>query len=140
MNNQFETLLNEIQEDMVAICLEYCHNHCDDVYIHIIHENDSTFVNFFFRIDGQMRMKSRLTEGKRIEPSYQSAALDGLLLNARKIISLYENTGRPVPTEFRIKYCKNKESFEAVYQYEPIKTETKTDRQISEEWFNQLNF
>ncbi len=138
MNNSFEKQFSKFQANMVSVCLEYCKRKCEQIFIHIICENNTIFCNFFFRIDGVMCKKSKLLDKDlSVEPNIQKQALSEITNNAREIINLCETDGRPVPTEFKLIYDVGAGSLKAEYDYEPVTSQDKSDRLVSEEWFAQ---
>ena len=48
MKTGYESELARIQEDMIAICLEYIENKCDTIYICLVRKK-SYFMQFLFR-------------------------------------------------------------------------------------------
>ena len=138
MDNSFEKQFSELQADMVSVCLEYSERKCETIFIHIICEKDSVFSNFFFRTNGIMRKKGKLSD---MEPPVsmmrQKEALSIITNDTRKIIDLCGKSGKPMPTEFKLVYDVTAGSLKADYSYDPVTSPEKSDRIVSEEWFSQ---
>ena len=138
MNSSFEKQFSELQADMISVCLEYCERKSEMIFIHIICENNSVFSNFFFRIDGIMRKKGRLSDtAAPVSIVRQKEALSIITKDVREIIGLCEKNGRPMPTEFKLVYDVAKGSLKSDYSYESVTSSMKSDRVVSEEWFSQ---
>ncbi|MCL2300762.1 MAG: hypothetical protein FWC27_11540 [Firmicutes bacterium] len=138
MDNKFEKRFSELQADMVSVCLEYCAHQCEQVFLHVINEDESIFTNFFFRADGIMRKKSDLPGAAApVSIERQKAALSAITQAARSAGKLCEAYGRPLPTEYRLVYDVAAGSLRAEYSYDPITSADKSCRAVSEDWFRQ---
>ena len=139
MSINFETKLNDLHADIISISMEYCNHQCDEAFVHVIYESDVLFVDFFFRINGEMRRKSRLSDdGKTVDAKRQQKTLSIIIDDVRNIISLLKSHGRPIPTEMRLVLNNKTNAFTADYCYDETICTTSTDRTVSDEWFNQL--
>ena len=139
MSRNFENQFSRLQADMVSVCLEYGGRMCEQVYIHIICENDSIFTNFFFRAGGIMIKKSKLNgASKDISFGRQKAALSFIAKYVEEIIKLCAECSQPVPSEFRLVYDVGTGSLKADYGYGPVTSLERTDRVVSDAWFSQL--
>ena len=140
MDGSFEKQFSELQADMISVCFEYCERKSDTIFVHFICENNSIFANFFFRIDGNMRKKGRLDDsGTPVSVMRQKEALSIITNDMRAILSLCDQNSKPVPTEIRIVYDVKKDSLRADYHYDQICSSEKTDRAVSDEWFDELS-
>ena len=138
MDNNFEKQFSDLQADMISVCLEYSERKCETIFIHIICENDSVFTNFFFRTNGTLRRKGKLSDTEAsVSMTRQKEALSIITNNMREIISLCDKNSKPVPTEFKLVYDVAMRSLKAEYSYEPITSPEKSDRIVSDEWFSQ---
>ncbi|MBO5151629.1 MAG: hypothetical protein J6B73_05645, partial [Methanobrevibacter sp.] len=87
--SNFDLEFTQIQIDMVAICLEYSRQNCDKIYIHVIHENSTTFVNYFFQANGEMVTKNQISsDDNLINTKRQQDTLSIILNDARKLFKL----------------------------------------------------
>ena len=140
MEKNFETQLNDLHADMVSVCVEYCNNRYDQLYIHVINENNTLFADFFYRIDGEMLKKSKICADENIvNPKRQQAALSELIGYLRKLFALFNKHGQPQPSEIKLVYDNKKNGeFSAEYSYEPVTSKEKSDRFLSQKWFESL--
>jgi hypothetical protein len=121
VENIFEKQFSDLQADMVSVCLEYSERKCEQIFIHIICENDSVFTNFFFRIDGAMRKKGKLSDiDAPVSVVRQKEALSIITKDARKIVKLCNSAGKPAPTDYKLIYQVGAGSLKAEYSYDPI--------------------
>lgn len=139
MNVSFEAKLNELQADMISICMEYCENHCEKTFVHIIYEKGVLFVDFFFRVDGEMRRKSHLDGGgEAVDARRQQKALSIIMEDAREIFDLFTEKRQQVPTELRLVFDNESKNFNVDYSYDKITNDDLSDREVSDNWFRQL--
>jgi hypothetical protein len=139
MENTFESRFSELQADMVSICLEYCENKSETIFIHVICGIENVYANFFFKMDdGKLYKKSNL--GSLVSNASlqrQKATLSIIMQNTRDLIRLCESNNRPMPSEIKLIYNVPFGQLEAEYNYDSLNRET-TASEVSEEWFNAL--
>jgi hypothetical protein len=135
MIEQFESEFSKMQSDMVSVCLEYCYNKCEQLYIYILISNDTLSSDFFFRIDGELRRKNKLNGIDSISPLRQKEALKIISSNALKIIELFEQQDKQIPCEIKIRYNVADNSAKCDYSYE---TPDKSALEMTEIWYNAI--
>jgi hypothetical protein len=139
MANNFETGIGDINADMVSICLEYCENKAEEIFIHVIYEQDNIFPNFFFKMDGAMYKKGNLGAGiGAVAFPRQKTAMSIITENYKKMIALCEENKQPVPTEMRLVYNTLNGDARANYRYDSITTDKMTAVDVTGKWFSSI--
>lgn len=137
MNNNFETRFSGYQSDIISLCLEYCDGKCDKIYVHANMSDGTVFTNFFYRINGVVRKKHKLSDtNTTVSYQKQKAALKIITTNVWNIVALFEEFKRQVPCEMKIIYNANDKSIKANYSYEP--KAVMSDVTITEAWFKEI--
>jgi hypothetical protein len=139
MHNGFESRFSEYQTDIISVCLEYCEKKCDKIFIHIIFGDDTVFSNFFYQIDGTMRKKARLANsGISGSLLRQKSALKIISDDGKKIMALFEEFKRQIPTEIKLTYDAASKGLKADYKYEPVTSAEKSETAVTDAWFEEL--
>jgi len=101
-------------------------------------EHDNIFPSFFFKINGVMCKKHKLSDTDALVSALrQKETLSIITKDITEIIRLCEKNGKPVPTEFRLVYTVTTGNLKADYSYDSVASEEKTIQDVSEEWFVQ---
>jgi hypothetical protein len=145
--NNFEDRFSELQADMISICLEYVENRADKVYVYASCEESIISSKFFYLINNKYikphKVNDALVNGDErynVSSERQFMVLDILNEDIEKIKELCMNYEKDMPTEMKLIYDVKSGKFKAEYKYGLVYTnhETKTARQIADEWFEEI--
>jgi hypothetical protein len=140
----FDKKFSEIQADMVDVCLEFCNDRADKIFIYGSCEEGAVTANFFYQVNGRTINKHLLNDvfpdmPFDVSKDRQLAALDILVADVKDIGKLCEQSHRDTPTEIKMIYTVASGAVEATYKYDLVYTNT-TDKfatDIFDEWFNE---
>lgn len=147
MGKAFEDYLNELQADMISICLEYAAGKVDNIYVYCSFEEMVISCDFFYCINGNIVRKHKLNdaisnESFRYDTSVarQEAALDIITDDIKSIYKLCKEHKKEMPTEIKLIYDATKNSVKADYKYDLVYTEDlkKTADDIVMEWLEEV--
>ena len=139
----FEDLFMDIQKDMVSICLEYCYEKADVIYILGACEKNMLSSYWFYDFGGKIVERHELN---KVSPEYdgspqrQKQCMQILVEDVEKLFVLCKEHQRPMPTELRLIYNVKTHKFESKYNYEPVWSNhpTKLSNHIVDEWIQEL--
>lgn len=139
----FEDYFTEIQSDMVSVCLEYCYEKADVIYILGSYEADMLSCHWFFDFAGEIIEKHKInTVSSKYEVTIQrqKQCMSVLMEDMKKIIALCKEHQRPMPTEIRLIYNVKTHKIDSRYNYEPVWSNhpTKMSTHIKDEWIQEL--
>lgn len=139
MKTGYESELARIQEDMIAICLEYIENKCDTIYIYASCEKKAISCNFFFDINGEIYKKHQLPNGYNTNMKRQMSCLKILANDVEELMSICIEYETDMPTEMKIVYDMKNNKVSACYKYECVYANTdKSANDIFECWYQQV--
>lgn len=141
----FEDRFMDLQSDMVSICLEYCENCADMIYIYASCEEGVMSTNVFYRINGMCLHKHKLNDAPGEHPVYTTSADNQrtvsriMMDDLQKIRELCDEEGKPLPAEMRLYYDVKKNSLDARYKYDPVWSNDpdKSWNDVFLEWFEE---
>ncbi|WP_226669733.1 immunity protein YezG family protein [Metabacillus litoralis] len=145
--NTFEDRFSELQADMISICMEYIKERADKVYVYASCEETVISSKFFYLINNQYvkphKVNDALANGDEsydVSSERQFMVLDILNEDIEKIKELCFEYEKDMPTEMKLIYDVKSGKFKAEYKYDLVYTnhETKTARQIADEWFDEI--
>lgn len=145
--NTFEDRFSELQADMISICLEYIEERADKVYVYASCEESIISSKFFYLINNKYvkphKVNDALANGDErydVSSERQFMVLDILNEDIEKIKELCLDYEKDMPTEMKLIYDVKSGKFKAEYKYDLVYTnhETKTARQIADEWFDEI--
>ncbi|SHM58035.1 immunity protein YezG family protein [Gracilibacillus kekensis] len=147
--NTFEDRFSELQSDMISICMEYVEERADKVYVYASCEESIISSKFFYLINNKYLKPHKVNDafangGERynISSERQFMVLDILNEDIEKIKELCLDYEKDMPTEMKLIYDVKSGKFKAEYKYDLVYTnhETKTARQIADEWFDEIQY
>ncbi|MDF1507812.1 DUF600 family protein [Robertmurraya sp. DFI.2.37] len=145
--NTFEDRFSELQADMISICMEYIEERADKVYVYASCEESVISSKFFYLINNKYvkphKVNDALANGDErynVSSERQFMVLDILNEDIEKIKELCLDYEKDMPTEMKLIYDVKSGKFKAEYKYDLVYTnhETKTARQIADEWFDEI--
>ncbi|QIQ21444.1 DUF600 domain-containing protein [Zophobihabitans entericus] len=146
MTKSFEDIFSELQSDMVSIGLEYVNNKADYIYIYCACENKMLTFDLFYKINGKFLHKHKVNDaGNGFEYNVSMERMRQVLHigtdDLEKIYALCKNDNREMPTEIKIIYNVQTNSFEAQYSYDLqySNKDNLTSDDIFEQWFNEVS-
>jgi hypothetical protein len=143
----FEDRFSELQADMISICMEYIEERADKVYVYASCEESIISSKFFYLINNKYvkphKVNDALANGDErynVSSERQFMVLDILNEDIEKIKGLCMDYEKDMPTEMKLIYDVKSGKFKAEYKYDLVYTnhETKTARQIADEWFEEI--
>lgn len=136
MGKTFEEGFQEIQIDMIDICMEYADYNAEVVYIYASYEAKVISCDWFYKVNGELCERHKLQHADT-SVERQSACMDILNEDMEKLIALCEEFGKEMPTEIKLIYNAKAGNANADYKYELMysNTEDKTADDMAEEWF-----
>ncbi|QXE02895.1 immunity protein YezG family protein [Terribacillus sp. DMT04] len=144
---EFEDRFTELQADMISICMEFVEDRADRVYVYASYEESIISSRFFYLINNNYvkshRLNDAIEDGVKkydVSPERGFQVLDTINDDIEKIKVLCEEFGKDMPTEMKLIFDVKSGGFKAEYKYEPVYTnhDTKTARQIADEWFEEI--
>lgn len=145
--NDFEDRFSELQADMISICMEYIEERAGKVYVYASCEESIISSKFFYLINNKYvkphKVNDALANGDKrynVSSERQFMVLDILNEDIEKIKELCMDYEKDMPTEMKLIYDVKSGKFKAEYKYDLVYTnhETKTARQIADEWFEEI--
>ncbi|MBL5804593.1 MULTISPECIES: immunity protein YezG family protein [Heyndrickxia] len=145
--NTFEDRFSELQADMISICMEYIEERADKVYVYASCEESTISSKYFYLINNKYvkphKVNDALANGDErynVSSERQFMVLDILNEDIEKIKELCLDYEKDMPTEMKLIYDVKSGKFKAEYKYDLVYTnhETKTARQIADEWFDEI--
>ncbi|MYL60101.1 immunity protein YezG family protein [Virgibacillus halodenitrificans] len=145
--NTFEDRFSELQADMISICMEYIEDRADKIYVYASCEESIISSKFFYLINNKYVKPHKVNdavangdERYNVSSERQFMVLDILNEDIEKIKELCLDNEKDMPTEMKLVYDVKSGKFKAEYKYDLVYTnhETKTARQIADEWFDEL--
>ncbi len=127
-----------IQASMLKLCIEYAKQDVDNIYIYCFYDNKMSYVDFFFKIKGNILGKHEIIENK--SDKAQLDALRVLLYNLEKINELYVKNKKEMPREMKIIYNEKTKGIQSTYNYDPSLSlgDAKYAGDLKKEWFEEL--
>lgn len=127
-----------IQARMLKLCIEYAKQDVDNIYIYCFYDNKMSYVDFFFKIKGNILGKHEIIENK--SDKAQLDALRVLLYNLEKINELYVKNKKEMPREMKIIYNEKTKEIQSTYNYDPSLSlgDAKYAGDLKKEWFEEL--
>ena len=129
MDYSFEKQYSEILSNMVAACLGYVKNNAEKVFIHLSHEGGMRSYGFFFQIHGKIVMRGHVHEvlqpgdtpiSRDESISNQPVAGKVLRVEDKRLVELFNEHGRELPTEIRVVYDARTRKLDAKCRYDPV--------------------
>jgi len=132
---------------MISICMEFIEDRADKVYVYASCEESIISSRFFYLINNKYvkshKVNDALKDGDEkydVSPYRGFKVLEIINEDIEKIKLLCKEYKRDMPTEMKLIYDVKSGSLKAEYKYELIYTnhDTKTARQIADEWFDEI--
>ncbi|RIW28908.1 DUF600 family protein [Bacillus salacetis] len=145
--NTFEDRFSELQVDMIDICMEYIEDKADKVYVYASCEESIISSKFFYLINNKYvkphKVNDALANGAErynVSSERQFMVLEVLNEDIEKVKELCMDYEKDMPTEMKLTYDVKNNKLKAEYKYDLLYTnhETKTARQIADEWFEEV--
>ena len=129
MDFTFEKKYSEILSNMVAACIGYVKNNAEKVFIHLSHEAGMYSYGFFFQIHGKIVMRGYVH--KALQPGDTPISRDESIFNQpvagkvlrvedERLVDLFKEYGRELPTEIRVVYDARTRKLDARCRYDPV--------------------
>lgn len=143
---EFEDLFNELQADMISICMEYVEDRADKVYVYASCEEGMISSSFFCLINNMYvechKVNDALENGEErydVSSERQFMVLDIINADVEKIEVLCKEYERDMPTELKLIYDAESGKLQAKYKYDLVHTndDVKTADDIADEWFEE---
>lgn len=140
----FEDYFSEIQEDMVAICLEYVEKRAERIYIYCSFENGMISSGFFYKVNGKIVKKNQLNDviadGQKeydVSISRQKGAVNIINDDIKALKRLCQEHQREMPTQIKLVYDLISNRLNADYSYEIMfsNDQKKTAYDVLDEWY-----
>ena len=144
---EFEDKFSELQADMISICMEFVEDRADKVYVYASCEESIISSRFFYLINNRYvkshKVNDALKEGEAkydVSPERGFQVLGIINEDIERMKLLCKEYKKDMPTEMKLIYDVKSGRFKAEYKYELIYTnhDTKTARQIADEWFEEV--
>ncbi|WLR42880.1 DUF600 family protein [Bacillus carboniphilus] len=145
--NTFEDRFSKLQADMISICMEYIEERADKIYVYASCEESIISSKFFYLINNKYVKPHKVNdvlanedERYNVSSERQFMVLDILNEDIEKIKELCLDYEKDMPTEMKLIYDVKSGKYKAEYKYDLVYTnhETKTARQIADEWFEEV--
>ena len=141
MTDNFESKLARLQEDMMAIALEYSDYKATKVYLFASHENNSFYFNAFYKVGDHLYRKHQLKKfDVDTSISRQSQFIDIALKDFMGMCELFAENKDEIPTQLKIIYDNkiNKASGKFSYDLFHSNSDTLTADDIFIDWYNEV--
>ncbi len=137
----FEDEITALQADMVDICNEYSCGVADKIFIYASYEGLLN-TDFFYVINGNIFERHKInTSGAAadfdVSPDCQLQVLNILKDDVKKIKSVCDKYGQPMPTEMRLTYEVRTKKFSAEYKYEKQTSDNVSVFDNADAWFEE---
>lgn len=139
----FEDYFMEIQSDMVSICLEYCYEKADMIYILGSCEANMLSCHWFYDFGGNIVARHKLnaiSSEYDVSLQRQKQCMSILMEDMEKLVALCKEHQRPMPTELRLSYNVKTRKFDSKYNYDLVWSNhpSKLSNHIADEWMQEL--
>lgn len=104
---------------MVAVCLEYAGGAADDVFVYFSATPNSSTADFFFGQTQRIRFAHKLVDADT-STGRQSAVLDVLMDEVRRLRAAAAEFGQPTPSEGRLHYNVATRQLDSDFHYGPL--------------------
>ncbi len=149
LDKLFEDSFNELQADIVSICLEYVYERANKIYIYCSYEEGLISNDFFYNINDRIVERHKLNDtlikedgnfSYDVSVERQKAIVKIINENIKKMIKLCNKYKHEMPTEIKIVYDVQANKLTAEYTYEPVYTNDShnTARSIARNWYEQI--
>lgn len=113
----FEDCFMEVQEEMIALCLELAEGvSVDAIYAYGSIETKAASFNAFYLSDGKVLTASKIVNDVAMIKQFLRLGTGDLL----RLSDVCKEHNRPVPTELRLVYNVGKKSLDTHYEYNSI--------------------
>ena len=113
----FEDFFMEVQEEMIALCLEYVKGiSVDVIYAYGSIETKAASFNAFYLSEGKVLTASKIRNDVAMIKQFLRLGTDDLL----RLSEVCKEHNRPVPTELRLVYNVGNKSLDTHYEYNSI--------------------
>lgn len=138
----FEEKISEIQKDMLSLALEISEGKVDKLYIYGSYENNTFSFNAFFEKNNIIYLINQLPQ-IGIQNITSDRMFNFLKIGTedlKKLISLYKEESRNVPTQIKLIYDNISKSAKAKYFYNQFysNSETLTPEAIFVQWYEEV--
>ncbi len=139
----FEDYFSELQADMVSICLEYVNEQAEEIYIYCSYEDDTYSTGFFYKINGKMVKRHKISEELPDcddSRDMQRRVLRILMDDLEKLQGICKEYDKPMPCEMKLTYNVVVNRLDTKCKYEPVysfKNDLTAD-DIEKAWFKEL--
>lgn len=144
---EFEEKFNEIQVDMISICMEYVEDRADIVYVYASCEEGIVSGRSFYLVNNILVKCHKVNDALEdkdqqydVSRERQFTVLRILCEDIEQIKALCIEYERDMPTEMKLIYDVKSGNFKAEYKYELVYTndDVKTPGRIADDWFEEL--
>lgn len=145
--NTFLEKWNELQADMISICMEYVEDRADKVYVYASSEEGVTSGRFFYLIHDKLvechKVNDALQSGEArydVSSNRMFEVLDVINDDIFSMRELCKEFGQDMPTEIKLIYDTASGKLQGQYKYELVYThdDIKTASHIADEWFEEV--
>lgn len=133
MENAFEDEFMGVQEDLIALSLEYVDSKAEKVFVYGSIEKGSLSMNTFYFINGRVvwpnEVNEALLQSQRIDDS-SDRQIEMLSIGAddlKRLVSICEKYEKPVPSEVKLIFDNETKEFNACYRYNDTLEDLDTD-------------
>jgi hypothetical protein len=143
---EFEEKWNELQADMITICMEYVEDRADKVFVYASSEEGVTSSSFFYLIHDKLvechKVNDALEAGEasyNVSSNRMFKVLDVINSDIFSMKELCKEFEKDMPTEIKLIYDVANGKLQGKYKYELVYThdDIKTARDIADEWFEE---
>lgn len=115
--SSFESVLADVQAELVAVSLDYAGEAPSDAFIYCSLEEHFLVFNVFFIVNGQVVKKHKVPDA---DTSFdqQDRLLDYGQAQLQRLVDAGAEFGRSVPTEIKMHYVVASRSLDADYKYD----------------------
>ncbi|WP_442845018.1 hypothetical protein [Leeuwenhoekiella sp. H156] len=141
-DSQYQKLAKSII-DYAYEYVEFDEQHVDEVLVCCSFEENSYGVDFFYKINGQLRQRHKVNFGNhhyKISDEYQIEVLRAIRKEFTAIIQLFQHYDRDIPTQLKMNYQPKTNAFNSKLDYNLhwSNTEDLLPQDISDRWFEEL--
>ena len=123
----FENQFSELISDILGVCYEYVEGRAEKIYVYLSNEAQIQYCGCFYKINGRVVRRGKLSTA--LQPGelpydekddVQRRLCDILREDWGKIVDLFRQNKRPMPTEIRMVYDVATGRPDVRIQYEPV--------------------
>ncbi len=115
----FESLLADVQSEMIAAALEYADGAASDIYVFCSAEKGALYFDVFFVADGAV-VESHKLPGIDTSIPRQKALIRYGGDQLDRLFEFGRETGQPIPTQIKMHYSVDTKSLDADFAYENL--------------------